>query len=113
VAYTANHSWIFPANPLHRPVCLHSQPASANGKVHGIRSQRGVGLKTARRLEMCLAVELDLNITHYVDLYLSCSSLMVFCGNPSEWGPNAPFLSIKLVRSNNAGEAELVLNCAI
>jgi len=31
----------------------------------------GVGLKTARRLEMCLAVELDLNITHYIDFYMS------------------------------------------
>ena len=40
-------------------------------------------------------------------------SLMVFCGNPSEWRPNAPFSSIKLIKSNNAGEAELVLNCAI
>jgi len=40
-------------------------------------------------------------------------SLMVFCCNPSERRPNAPFLSIKLVRSNNAGEAELVLNYAI
>jgi len=29
-------------------------------------------VKTARRLEMCLAVELDLNITHYDDLYMSC-----------------------------------------
>jgi len=40
-------------------------------------------------------------------------SLMVFCGNPSEWRPKAPFLSIKLVRFNNTGEAELVLNYAI
>jgi len=62
----------------------------------------GVGLKTARRLEMCLAVEVDLNITHYVDLYMSCRQSYVFCGNPSEWRPNALFLSIKLVRFNNA-----------
>jgi len=40
-------------------------------------------------------------------------SFMVFCGYPSEWRPNAPFSSIKLIRSNNAGEAELVLNYAI
>jgi len=26
-------------------------------------------------------------------------SLMVFCGNPSQWRPNAPFLSIKLVKT--------------
>jgi len=63
---------------------------------------------------MCLAVELDPNITHYVDLYIcDACSLMVFCGNPSEWRPKAPFSSIKLVSFNNAGEAEFVLNCVI
>jgi len=30
---------------------------------------RPVWLNTARRLEMCLAVELDLNITDYVAFY--------------------------------------------
>jgi len=38
----------------------------------GMVKNRKTSQPSTGRLGMCPAVELDLNITHYVDLYMSC-----------------------------------------